>query len=187
VTAAGPSVAVFGGSEHGPGTGWYEEAREAGAILAGSGAAVVTGGYGGIMEAASRGAAEAGGRVVAVTTRAFPEERPNRWIGEEHREDDLYGRTRRLIELADAFLLFPGRSGTLAEAAFLWALVRAGSAESRPVAAVGEAWAALLGCLGETGLLETPALETTRRHGSGPDAARWLAGRLGIAAEAGSG
>jgi uncharacterized protein (TIGR00730 family) len=180
-------VAVFGGSEHGPGTAWYGEAREAAGILAGAGASVVTGGYGGIMEAASRGASEAGGRVVAVTTRAFPHERPNRWIDEEVAEEDLFGRTRRLIELADAFLLFPGRSGTLSEAAFVWALVRAGHARSRPVAAVGEGWASVLESLEATGLLEPPAARSTRRHATGAEAARWLAGQLGAAAESGTG
>ena len=55
-------VAVFGSSQTEPGSAEWEDARRAGARLAEEGYAVITGGYGGTMEAVSNGAAEAGGR-----------------------------------------------------------------------------------------------------------------------------
>jgi len=170
----GRTVAVFGGSEHRAGSACYEEAVEAARVLGEAGVAVATGGYGGIMEAASRGASEAGGRVLAVTTTAFACHRPNRWAGEEVPGGDLFDRTRRLIGMADAFLLFPGRSGTLSEAFFVWALVRAGQAAPRPTAAVGEGWSDLLSRMVEAGFLEPAARDSTRVHASGRMAAEWL-------------
>ena len=67
-----PAVAVFGSSDPRPGDEAYELARRAGELLARSGWAVLSGGYGGVMEGASRGAREAGGEALGVTVAALP-------------------------------------------------------------------------------------------------------------------
>ena len=61
------AVAVFGSSQTEPGSLEWEEARRAGTRLGEAGYAVITGGYGGTMEAVSSGAADAGGHVIGVT------------------------------------------------------------------------------------------------------------------------
>jgi len=175
-----PTVAVFGGADPGPEDVLYGEARASAGILASRGCGVVTGGYGGIMEAASRGAGEAGGRVTAVTCSTFGELEPNRWVEDVVPEEDLFTRTRRLIELADAFLVFRGRSGTLSEVSFLWALVRGRQASSKPVALVGESWGRIFRALVAEEVLEGRVRRNTSVHPDGRAAALWLAGRLGL-------
>jgi uncharacterized protein (TIGR00725 family) len=68
---AGRTIAVFGSSEPKPGSEAYETARAVGRLLASRGARVANGGYGGVMEGASRGAAETNGAVVGVTCAIF--------------------------------------------------------------------------------------------------------------------
>jgi uncharacterized protein (TIGR00730 family) len=174
----GPLVAVFGGSEPRPGDPVYDDALETARFLGSHGFSVVTGGYGGVMEAACRGANEAGARSVGVTCAAFDGEEPNRWLSERVEEEDLFTRTRRLLELAEGFLVFAGRSGTLAEVAFIWALHRARHAPPRPVALAGEGWGRILDLLTAEGFLEERVRAETTFHPDGPSAARWLADRL---------
>src|SRR5947209_14763548 len=78
-------VTVFGSSRPRAGDADYQQARELGHALAGRGFIVCTGGYGGVMEGASRGAKEAGGRVLAVTA-AFFSARANAWVDERSEE-----------------------------------------------------------------------------------------------------
>jgi uncharacterized protein (TIGR00730 family) len=156
------SVAVFGSSEPFEGEPLYEQARNLGALLALHGDVVVTGGYGGVMEAACRGASEAGGRALGVTCAIFPDRIPNHYLGENIETRDLHDRTRELIARSDAFVILPGKSGTLAELTFLWALHRAGCLERRPVVLLGEAWRHLLRHLVRAAILEGPELDVTR-------------------------
>ncbi|MEJ5198439.1 MAG: DNA-binding protein, partial [Anaerolineae bacterium] len=65
------TIAVFGSSRREEESALYREAYELGRVLAGAGYAVLTGGYNGSMAAVSRGAAEAGGRVIGVTCAIF--------------------------------------------------------------------------------------------------------------------
>jgi uncharacterized protein (TIGR00730 family) len=157
------AIAVFGGSEPAEGSSQYGEAFEVGRLLALSGFTVLNGGYGGVMEASARGAREAGGRTIGVTTRAFGF-RPgaNPFIDTELSEPDLYGRTRRLIEEASGFIVLRGRSGTLAELAFLWALRKADLLGPKPILLVGTVWEDLLAHLRRLGLLDPEASEACR-------------------------
>lgn len=122
-------IAVFGDSQTPEGSARYESARKTARLLAERGFGIVTGGYGGVMEAASRGAREGGGRTLGITTRAFdafPERRPNAYLDEHVHEATLFSRTEALFNAAAGFVVYPGAAGTLAEAAFLWAMIRAG-------------------------------------------------------------
>jgi uncharacterized protein (TIGR00725 family) len=93
-------VAVFGGSAPQPGQPAYLEAQYLGEMLAKAGHEVVTGGYLGVMEAVSRGAAEAGGNVIGVTCKEIENWRPidpNRWVTELDEEKTLFDRLDVLI------------------------------------------------------------------------------------------
>ena len=157
------SVAVFGSSEPMPGAPLYETARRVGTLLAEHGLEVVNGGYGGVMEGASRGAREAGGRVVGITTLAFQQRAGgNRFLSEEISEPDLLMRTRTLLDRPQGFVVLPGGAGTLAEVALLWALHRAGLLGRRPVVLLGGAWPGLVSDLERHGMLESAAREMMR-------------------------
>jgi uncharacterized protein (TIGR00730 family) len=157
-------VAVFGSSETGPGEPLYEEARRLGELLASSGCTVVTGGYGGVMEAASRGARESGGLAVGVVCDGWRERgrRPNAYLSEQVGTPDLHARTQALVERADAYVVLPGKSGTLAELTLLWALHRAEALGERPIVLLGAPWPPLLQHLVAWNMLEPAQLRRTR-------------------------
>lgn len=161
------AIAVFGGSDPAPGSPDYERARELGRLLAAAGFTVVNGGYGGVMEASARGAREAGGRTIGITTKAFTfRAGANPWIETEVSTADLHERTRRLIDGAAGFIILPGRSGTLSELTFLWALSKAGLLGAKPIVLLGEVWRRLLPALRELDLLDERALDVTTLAGT---------------------
>ncbi|MDJ0925111.1 MAG: LOG family protein [Acidimicrobiia bacterium] len=138
-------VAVFGASSVRPGDPEYAMGVEAGEQLARRGIAVVTGGYGGIMEAVCRGASEAGGTTVGVTAPSvFPgRSGANSWVQHEIPADDLMHRLELLTSLAVAFVALPGSLGTFTELVLAWNLALVApfsSSASPPVIAVGEPW-----------------------------------------------
>ncbi|MGH9167487.1 MAG: LOG family protein, partial [Acidimicrobiia bacterium] len=104
-----PVVAVFGSSSAEPGAPDYEDARRLGRLLAEAGVAVATGGYGGLMEAVSSGAHQAGGRVIGVTVPTVFPDRPaaNPFVGEERRAESLTERIHQLTDLAEAAIALP--------------------------------------------------------------------------------
>jgi uncharacterized protein (TIGR00730 family) len=158
-----PGVAVFGSSEPQAGEPLYELARQVGQFLAEAGFLVVSGGYGGVMEGASRGAREAGGQALGITTDSFAaRSTANPFLTREIREPDLLLRTRALLQHPRGFVVLPGRSGTLAELTGLWAMHRAGLLQQRPVVLLGEAWEGLPESLEERGLLHPDRRKITR-------------------------
>jgi uncharacterized protein (TIGR00730 family) len=167
-------IAVFGSSEPLPGEPLYEQARELGRLLAEAGFRVVSGGYGGVMEAASRGAREAGGAALGVTCAIFSARRPNEHLGEVIEAADLFARTRGLVDHSRGFVVLPGKAGTLAELAFLWALHRAGCLDGRPVLLLGAQWDRLLRHLWNEGILDSTQLEASRVVGTARDAVEAL-------------
>ena len=132
-------ITVFGSSRPVEGDPEYETARRLGGELARSGFAVCTGGYGGTMEAVSRGAAEAAGRVLAVTARSF-QSRANPWVSEETVVETWRDRLFRLIEMGRGYVALPGGTGTLAEIAVVWEMLNKGVLPARPLVLLGEFW-----------------------------------------------
>jgi uncharacterized protein (TIGR00730 family) len=183
----GTAIAVFGSSEPPPGSPDYERALDVGRRLAAAGFAIVNGGYGGVMEASARGAREAGGRTIGVTTKVFTS-RPgaNPWIETEESTADLHDRTRRLIESAAGFVILPGRSGTLSELTFLWALAKAGLLGAKPIILLGEVWGRLLPALRRLDLLDEEVLDATTLAGSPAEAVEALRRGLHAAAPVGA-
>ena len=147
-----PVIAVFGSSGGRPGDAAYETARECGRLLAAAGYAVATGGYGGTMEAASRGAAEAGGRVIGVTAPAAFPGRPgaNPWVQVEIPAGTITERIHLMLSGSAACIALDGSIGTLTELVMAWNLAFVAglaAAPPRPVLAVGPTWAAVVGYL----------------------------------------
>lgn len=167
-------ISVFGSSEPREGEPLYEEARRVGSLLADAGFGVLTGGYGGVMEGASRGARERGGGARGVPCSIFRGRDPNRFLTETRPTSDLFERTRHLIEPALGFIVLRGKSGTLAEIAFLWALRRAGSLGPRPVVLLGDPWVSLLRHLVRDGMIEETEIAGTRVAASPEEAVTLL-------------
>jgi uncharacterized protein (TIGR00725 family) len=156
------AIAVFGSSEPQPGDALYKTAYRLGTLLARARFVVVTGGYGGVMEGASQGAREAGGRTLGITCTTFAARAANPFLTDEVQANDLHDRTRELIERASGYVILPGKAGTLAELALLWALDRAGCLRGRPVVLLGTGWQPLIDLLERSNMLESSQIRHTR-------------------------
>jgi uncharacterized protein (TIGR00725 family) len=132
-------VTVFGSSRPKPGSPEYRTAYRLGELLAQSGFLVCTGGYGGIMEAASRGAVDAGGETIGVLARILGTD-PNRFVTTMIIEESLPGRLMKLIELGDAYVVLRGGTGTLVELAMVWEYMNKHLLKTKPVIIVGDFW-----------------------------------------------
>ncbi len=144
-----PVIAVFGASKSSPGDEHYESGVACGRQLAVAGFAVATGGYGGLMEAVCKGAAEAGGPTIGVTAPSvFPGRTgANQWVQHEVKADDLIHRIGILASIASGYVAMPGSLGTLAELVIAWnlALVAPFSDQSfGPIVTVGDTWQQLV-------------------------------------------
>lgn len=116
----------------------WKLAHQLGTLLAREGFVVVTGGYGGLMAAVSRGAHEAGGRVIGLTMRHWTSVVPNSWNADLRWSSD-YGMRINHILRCDAVIALPGGVGTLSEVAMVWA---ASQTEKRPLPLIllGDCW-----------------------------------------------
>jgi uncharacterized protein (TIGR00730 family) len=140
-------VTVYGSNSPQDGEAEYEQARALGRLLAQQGYVVATGGYAGTMEAASRGAKEAGGHVIGVTTSLFDGIRlsANPYLDEEIKLPTLFQRLHRLVTLAEAWVALPGGIGTLSEVALTWSLLQVGELPRHPFVLVGAMWRKTIG------------------------------------------
>ena len=110
-----PAITVFGSARVREGHPAYTAAREAGRRLAEAGFAVVTGGGPGVMEAANRGAQEAGGVSVGFNIELPHEQGSNPYVDIGVTFHHFYVRKTMFVKAAEGFLIFPGGFGTLDE------------------------------------------------------------------------
>jgi uncharacterized protein (TIGR00730 family) len=137
------NITVFGSASPQPGEPAYEEARHLGELLAKAGHAVLTGGYMGTMEAASRGAAEAGGHVIGVTCdeiEVWRNATHNQWVIEVRKFPTLRERLYALVDACDGALALPGGIGTLDEIATMWSQMQVNAMPTRPLILIGAGW-----------------------------------------------
>ncbi len=147
MTASQRTIAVFGSSRREADGPFYREAYELGGVLARAGYAVLSGGYGGSMEAVSRGAAEAEGRVIGVTCAIFDPLPPNRWLTEEVKAPTLIDRLAIMLDRADGFVAVRGGIGTLSEVTLAWSLLQTRSLNGKPLVLLGADWQPVLDVL----------------------------------------
>jgi uncharacterized protein (TIGR00730 family) len=178
-------VTVFGSSRPVAGDAGYEEARALGRALAGRGFVVCTGGYGGVMEAASRGAKEAGGRTVGVTAEFF-KTKANAWVDEEIRMKAWQDRLFELVRRGKGNDACKGGTGTLVELAVVWEMLNKGVMRGKPFVVLGEFWRPILDRVREVELGHPSSWgETSNRlihlAATPEEAAQYLAAALGRA------
>lgn len=132
-------VTIFGGSKCTEDSPEYKQAMNLGGRLAEAGFTICTGGYLGIMEAASRGAREKGGRVLGIVMNQFKHE-PNRFLTDKVATDHFYDRLQNLITRSVGFVALKGGMGTVTEISLVWNKLTTGVIGKRPLVLVGDCW-----------------------------------------------
>ena len=132
-------VTIFGGSKCGEESEEYQQARRLGQLLAERGYTICTGGYLGVMEGASRGAHERGGRVLGIVMNQFKSE-PNRYLTEKVASAHFYERLQNLIERSVGFIALRGGAGTVTELSLVWNKLQTKVIEPRPLVLLGDFW-----------------------------------------------
>ncbi len=141
----GPAVSIFGSARTPRTDPYYQQARQLGSMLAKEGFAVITGGGPGIMEAANRGASEAGGQSIGLNITLPHEQVPNPYAGIQIDFRYFFARKVMFLKYASGFVCFPGGFGTMDEFFEAMTLIQTDKVENFPVVLVGsEYWTALL-------------------------------------------
>jgi uncharacterized protein (TIGR00730 family) len=144
------TITIFGTGRAKHSDSAYTLAYETGKVLAQAGFTIANGGYGGTMEAAAKGAAEAGGKIIGVTCSAFSSatgksSTANKYVSRTIVTSSLDERLDTLIKLGQAYVVLPGGTGTLLELAKVWELKNKGFPEAnKPIILVGSFWKPLV-------------------------------------------
>jgi uncharacterized protein (TIGR00730 family) len=134
---SGPCITVFGSARYGTSHPRYELAREVGRAVAEMGFTVMTGGGPGLMEAANRGAQEAGGRSVGCNIELPFEQLPNRYMNRSVTCRYFFVRKVLLFKYSCAFVALPGGFGTLDELFEALTLIQTRKVANFPVVLLG--------------------------------------------------
>ncbi len=151
----GPAVSIFGSARVGRRNRYYGAARRLAAALVGQGFAIITGGGPGIMEAANRGAKEAGGLSIGANIQLPFEQGLNEYVdlGMEFRY--FYVRKTMFVKYAEDFVIFPGGFGTLDELFEALTLIQTGKVQHFPVVLYGkDYWDGMMAWIRDRPLLE---------------------------------
>ena len=141
-----PCVTVFGSARFEEGHEYYELARKTGRVLAEAGFAVMTGGGPGIMEAANRGAKEAGGLSIGCNIILPHEQEPNPYLDLCVNFDHFFVRKVMLLKYSSGFIVMPGGFGTLDEVFETMTLIQTDKIPKFPIVAMGtDFWMPLTG------------------------------------------
>jgi uncharacterized protein (TIGR00730 family) len=147
----GPAVTVFGSARTPANDHYYTQAVECGFKLAGKGFAVITGGGPGIMEAANKGASEAGGTSVGLNITLPTEQSPNIYQNVELDFRYFFVRKVMFVKYAKGFIIFPGGFGTMDEFFEALTLIQTLKVAPFPVVLIGkEFWSGLIAWFRQT-------------------------------------
>ena len=139
------AVTIFGSARVKPEDKYYQMAEDLGRLLAKSGFAVITGGGPGIMEAANKGAAEAGGQSLGMNIRLPFEQKPNPYANIQIDYKYFFIRKVMFVKYAMAYVILPGGYGTMDELFEALTLIQTKRVKSFPVILMGrDYWQGLL-------------------------------------------
>lgn len=133
-------VTIFGSTRLPASNPWYKQAEHLGHLLGKAGFTVVTGGGPGIMEAANKGATEAGGDSLGINIQLNSEQRMNPYVKRGRGFHYFFTRKVILMASAQAYVFFPGGFGTLDEFFEIVTLIQTEKAQRLPIVCVGKAF-----------------------------------------------
>jgi len=141
----GVAASIFGSARIKPGDPIYKKAEEIAFLFVKNDFAVITGGGGGVMEAANRGAAKAGGASVGLNITLPFEQKPNQYSNINLEFKYFFIRKVMFIKYANAYIIMPGGFGTLDELFEAVTLIQTHRIKPFPVILVGsEYWSGLI-------------------------------------------
>ncbi len=141
----GPAVSIFGSARVQPDDPWYLAAEQTARRFAERGFGVITGGGPGIMEAANKGAAEAGGASIGCNIELPFEQGMNRYVRTAVNFRYFFVRKTMFVKYAEGFIIFPGGFGTMDELFESLTLIQTGKVRHFPVVLMGsEYWGGLI-------------------------------------------
>jgi uncharacterized protein (TIGR00730 family) len=157
LSRAAPAVSIFGSARMKPGSKYYELTRQVAFELAKTGYAIVSGGGGGLMEAANRGAKEAGGESIGLNIELPFEQKANDYIDPDKLMmfQHFFVRKVMFVKYAQGFVVMPGGYGTVDEFSEAITLIQTKKTKKFPVILMGSAyWDKMLSWMRETALSE---------------------------------
>jgi uncharacterized protein (TIGR00730 family) len=141
----GPAVSIFGSARTIPDDPVYKTAEKLSAMLVKNNFAIITGGGGGIMEAANKGASKAGGKSIGLNIILPREQKPNRYSNIKVEFNYFFIRKVMFIKYASAYIIMPGGLGTLDELFEAATLIQTQRIKPLPIILVGsDYWSGLL-------------------------------------------
>jgi uncharacterized protein (TIGR00730 family) len=184
MTVPEPCVTVFGSARIPEGVPLYEKARALGSCLARGGYSVMTGGGAGLMEAANRGAKDAGGYTVGCNIRLPEEQEPNPYLDDFVEFEHFFIRKLMLIKYSCAFVILPGGYGTLDEAFEVATLIQTGKLKRFPVVVMdsdfyGPFERLLRGTMSEARLIDAEGLDIVLLTDDPDAAVSWITSHTG--------
>lgn len=160
LATVGPAVSIFGSARAKPDEIYYKLAHETAYEIAKADFAVITGGGGGIMEAANKGAAEAGGKSIGLNIELPLEQVPNDYQNFSLHFRYFFCRKVMFLKYAHGFVVFPGGYGTMDEFCEALVLIQTLKQASFPVILMGgEYWKGLIGWMKQKMLGEHQFIE----------------------------
>jgi len=142
------TITVFGSSLPKEGEKEFQTAYELGKKLGQNGFNVCSGGYQGIMNAVSKGAAETGAEAIGITVDIF-NAAPSKYLTKEIQCDSLFERIEKLISTGDAYIILNGGTGTLVELSIVWEYANKGLMKGKPVCCLGKMWEPIIKTIDE--------------------------------------
>lgn len=170
-------ITVFGSSKPVNNEEQYFTAYNLGKQLALSGFDICTGGFNGIMEAASKGAVEGGSEAIGVTVNLW-NGRTNKYVTKEIVCATLFERIDKLIEIGDGFVVLQGGTGTLLELAAVWEYFNKGLLDQKPIACHSKIWKVIVSEMNQQMKLEGRNFEMVKAFDSTEEIANYLKAKL---------
>jgi len=140
LASVGPAVSIFGSARTKPDDSYYKLAEKTASELVNAGFAIITGGGGGIMEAANKGAANAGGRSIGLNIELPMEQIPNDYQNISLNFRYFFIRKVMFLKYAHGFIVFPGGYGTMDEFFESLVLIQTLKQATFPVILMGEGY-----------------------------------------------